>query len=309
MRSIPRLNWLAGCMAVALAGTVSAQAPSKAPAKPAAAHPSASASADPVVISAGTEQIHASQFSALLKAAPPENQAAMQANKRAVADELGKMLALVNEAHRRGLDQDPAFKAQMLLARDNALAKAVVDKLQVSSAPTDAQAKAYYDGHLSEFGQTKVKHILIGDNETQGSPSTRTQADALAKANLVEAKLKSGGDFAAVAKTDSDDPCSKDKGGELGDITPGQTVPEFETAINTLPVGQLSAPVHTRYGYHLIMVESRATMPFEKAKPAISDQLTTQAVSSAIDKIATGAHVVVSNSYFGPAKPAGPAHQ
>jgi len=310
MRSIPRLSALA--LVPVVTGALLAQTPAKPPAthpaKPAGA--AAASAADPVVISVGTSQIRASQFNALIKAAPPENQAAMEANKRAVADELGKMLALVQEAQRRGLDQDATFKAQMMLARDNALAKAVVDKLQASAAPTDAQAKAYYDAHLAEFGQTKVKHILVGDNEVQGSPNQRTQADALAKVNQIEAKLKAGGDFAALAKTDSDDPGSKDKGGELGDVAPGQTVPEFDTAIKTLPVGQVSDPVHTRFGYHIIVVEARDTMPFEQAKSSISDQLTTQTVTGEIDKIAANAHITVSDSYFGPAKPTPPpAHQ
>lgn len=277
------------------------------PAKPAASpKTAASAATDPVVISVGTQQIRASQFDALVKAAPPENQAEMMANKRAVADELGKMLALVDEAHRRGYDQDPSFKAQMMLARDNALAKSVVDKLQAQTKPTDAEVKAYYDAHTAQYAQTKVKHILVGDSETQGGPNPRTQAEALTKVNAVEARLKKGEDFAAVAKAESDDPGSKDKGGELGDITPGQTVPEFETAVNALPVGKVSDPIHTRFGYHIVEVESRTTMPFEQAKAAITEQLAGDSVNAAVDKIASNAHVVVNESYFGPAKPAVP---
>ena len=155
----------------------------------------------------------------------------MLANKRAVADELGKMLALDAEARRQGLDQNAAFRTQMLLARDQALANAVVNKLQATAAPTDADIQAYYTAHASEFGQTKLRHILVGDNETQGGPNPRTQAEALTKVNQLSAQLKAGADFATVAKASSDDPGSKDKGGELGDIAPGQTVPEFEAAV------------------------------------------------------------------------------
>lgn len=299
MRSIPARSIPALGVALALASGAVLMAQSKPAASPAKP-------ADPVVISAGGEQIRASQFNALIQAAPAENQAAMMANKRAVADELGKMLALVSEAHRQGLDQAPNFQAQMMLARDNALAKSVVDKLQATAVPTDAQIQAYYTAHATEFGQTKVRHILVGDNESAGGPNPRTQAEALAKANQLAAKLKAGGDFAAIAKTDSDDPGSKDKGGELGEVSPGQTVPEFDAAITKLPVGQVSDPVHTRFGYHIIQVEGRSTMPLEQAKPIIQDQLTSQAVNNAVNKIATDAHVVVSDSYFGPAKPTPP---
>ncbi len=274
------------------------------PAKPAA---TAAAGSDPVVISVGTEAIHASQFDALVKAAPPQNQAEMNANKRAVADELGKMLALVQEAHRRGLDQDPSFKAQMMLARDNALAKSVVDKLQAETTPTDAAIKTYYDTHTAEFSQAKVRHILIGDSESPGGPNPRTQAEALTKVNQVEDQIKKGGDFATLAKANSDDPGSKDKGGDLGAISPGETVPEFETAVNTLPIGKVSDPVHTRFGYHIIEVESRSTMPFDQAKPQIAQQLAGDAVNKRIDQLATAAHVTISDSFFGPAKPTPPA--
>lgn len=296
---------LAASATILFTGTLLAQTPAK-PAG-AQAHPSATTAtaSDPVVITVGTQQIRASQFDALIKAAPPENQSAMLADKRAVADELGKLVALAEEAHRLGLDQDSGFRAQMLVDRDNALAKSVVDRLQSQSTPSDAQAKTYYDAHSADFAQTKLRHILVGDNETEGGPNPRSQAEALAKVNKIADQLKQGADFAAVAKSDSDDPGSKDKGGEL-EITPGQTVPEFETAVNALPVGKISDPIHTRYGYHIVQVESRATMPFDQAKPLIVEQLTGDSVTNAINRIAANAHIVISDSYFGPAKPPAP---
>ncbi len=261
---------------------------------------------DPVVISVGAQQIRASEFNALLAGAPPQSRAAMEANKRAVAEQLAKMLALVEAAHRHGLDQSPAFRVQMMLSRDNALAKSEVDRLQAAAVPTAAQEQAFYSAHATQFRQTKLRHILIGDNETPGGGSSRTPAQALAKAQKIEAELKAGGDFAAIAKAQSDDAGSKAKGGELGEISPGETVPEFETAVNALPVGKISEPIHTRFGYHIVEVESRSTMPFTQAKPLIAQQLTQQNVATAIDRIAATAHVVISNSFFGPAKPPAP---
>lgn len=271
------------------------------------AKPSAAAT-DPIVITAGVEHIRASQLDALIAAAPDQTRAEMEANKRAVAEELGKMLALDAEAKRQGLDQSPAFKVQMMVARDSALAKAEVERLQTTAKPTDAQIQAYYTAHASEFQQTKLRHILVGDNETPNGPNPRTKEAALAKANDVEARLKKGDTFAAVAKEVSDDPGSKDKGGELGQISPGQTVPEFESAVAKLPVGQVSEPIHTRFGYHIVEVESRTTVPLTEAKSNIEQQLATQSVTDAINKIATDAHITLNDSYFGPVKPAGPGH-
>lgn len=280
---------VSAALGLALASTLAAQAAAK------------PAPSDPVVISAGSERIHASQFQALIDAAPAQNRAAMEAHKREVADELGKMLALVQEADKRGLNQDPAFKAQMMLARDNALAKALVTKLETETKPTPAQVQAYYSAHQAEFQQTKLRHILISDNESQGSPSKLTPAEALSKAQKLDAQLKAGADFAALAKANSDDPGSKDKGGELGEVSPGETVPEFESAVNALPIGKISDPIHTRFGYHIVEVEARTAMPFAEAQPQIERQLATQAVEKAIDTITAAAHVNISDSYFGPA--------
>ncbi|MGH9466186.1 MAG: peptidylprolyl isomerase [Terriglobales bacterium] len=257
-------------------------------------------SSDPIVISAGSEHIHASQFQALIDSAPAQNRSAMEANKRAVANELGKMLALVSAADQRGLDKTAGFKATMMLDRDNALARAMVSKLQADSKATTVQEQAFYKAHATDFQQTKLRHILISDNEAPDSPSKLTAAQALAKAQKVEAQLKAGANFATLAKADSDDTGSKDKGGELGTMSPGQTVPEFETAVNKLPVGVVSAPIHTRFGYHVVEVESRSTLPFAQAQPEIANQLNTQNVEHAIDAIAARSHVVISDSFFGP---------
>ncbi|MGH9476701.1 MAG: peptidylprolyl isomerase [Terriglobales bacterium] len=294
---ISALSLPAGCT-VALGLSLAASLAAQATAKPAAS--------DPVVISAGAEHIRASEFQALLDGAPAQNRAAMEQHKREVANQLGQMLALVQEADKRGLNQDPAFKAQMMLARDNALAKAMVAKLEAGAQPSPAQEQAYYSAHSAKFQQTKLRHILISDNEAQGSPSKLTPAEALAKAQKIDAQLKAGGNFAALAKANSDDPGSKDKGGELGEISSGETVPEFETAVSALPVGKISDPIHTRFGYHIVEVEARSTMPFAGAQADIERQLSTQAVEKAIGSITAAAHVTISESYFGPA-PKAPA--
>ena len=110
---------------------------------------------------------------------------------------------------------------------------------------TDAQIKQYFDKNHAAFDkpeQVKARHILVPDLKT---------------AEKVEADLKSGKDFAAEAKQYSIDPGSKDKGGDLGTFRRGQMVPAFDKAAFSLPVGQISQPVKSPFGYHIIQVESR----------------------------------------------------
>ncbi|HEX9115300.1 MAG TPA: peptidylprolyl isomerase [Anaerolineae bacterium] len=97
------------------------------------------------------------------------------------------------------------------------------------------------------------------------TPAPRSDAEALARAKEVKAKLDAGGDFAKLAEQYSDDPGSAKSGGDLGWFGKGQMVPEFETAALALAVNQISDPVKTTYGYHIIQVlEKDAQHPIDQ---------------------------------------------
>jgi peptidyl-prolyl cis-trans isomerase D len=122
---------------------------------------------------------------------------------------------------------------------------------------TDADVQAYYASHIAAYTvkeQVKARHILI--SVPQGADA-KVDAAAKAKAEDLLKQIKAGGDFAALAAANSDDPGSKSTGGELGTFTRGKMVPEFEKAAFALQPGQTSDPVKTSFGYHLIQVESR----------------------------------------------------
>ncbi|MGZ3518017.1 MAG: peptidylprolyl isomerase [Vulcanimicrobiaceae bacterium] len=136
--------------------------------------------------------------------------------------------------------------------------KAVGSNIKVS----DAQIKAYFDKNHAAFDtpdEVKARHILVPDLKT---------------AEKVEADLKSGKDFAAEAKQYSQDPGSKDKGGDLGYFRRGQMVPAFEKYAFTAPIGKISPPIKSPFGYHIIQVEDRKTG--KKASLAdVHDQIAT----------------------------------
>ncbi len=144
----------------------------------------------------------------------------------------------------RGLTESDvrnALREQIIL--DKALAKDVT--------VTPAQIKDYFDKNHATFDkpeQVTARHILV--------PS-------LALANQIEADLKSGQNFATLAKKYSTDPGSKDKGGELGSFRRGQMVPSFDKYAFSAPIGQISPPIKSPFGYHIIQVESRT--PGQKA--------------------------------------------
>ena len=122
----------------------------------------------------------------------------------------------------------------------------------------DADLQAYYNAHRADYHvdkQVKVRHILI--SVPQGADA-KTDAAAKAKAQDLLAKIKGGADFAALAKANSNDPGSKDSGGELGYVkADGTMVPAFQNAAMALQPGQTSDLVKTQFGYHIIQAEAR----------------------------------------------------
>ena len=131
--------------------------------------------------------------------------------------------------------------------------------------------KAYYDKHPDRFKQpdlVSVRHILVTVKQGEGKQGL-SEVEAKARIAKIQAELKKGAKFEALAKKYSDDPGSKENGGLYADADPSGWVPEFGAAARTQPVGKVGAPVKTTYGYHLIKVESRKPsrqVPFEEAK-------------------------------------------
>lgn len=116
---------------------------------------------------------------------------------------------------------------------------------------SEASLRKYFDDHKAEFSQNCLSHILV-----------KNQADAVA----VLARLKGGEDFATVAKAVSIDTGSGAKGGDLGCNPKGVFVPEFDEVASELPINQLSDPVRTQYGFHIILVKERKDASFESAR-------------------------------------------
>jgi foldase protein PrsA len=132
---------------------------------------------------------------------------------------------------------------------------------------TDAEIHKYYTEHPQLYAQPEsrdIRHILVKGK---------------AKADQLYAQLKAGASFAALAKKNSTDPGSKDQGGKLT-ISKGQTVPEFDKTAFALKTNELSKPVKTQYGWHIIQamsnVKPRKTTPEKQVKESIRQQLLQQ---------------------------------
>jgi len=155
----------------------------------------------------------------------------------------------------RGLSEQDV---QDLIRRQIILDKAVGSNVHVAPSQVAAYFKLNH-AQLDQPAQARARHILVADLPT---------------ALKVEADLKAGKDFAAVAKQYSMDPGSKDNGGELGTFPRGRMVPTFDAYVFSGPVGKISAPIKSPLGYHIIQIESRT--PATKATLANSTPKITQ---------------------------------
>src|ERR1700685_1310715 len=160
-------------------------------------------------------------------------------------------------------------------------------KLRATTAVGDDALRAYYNSHIDEYkveNRVHVEHILF---KTVGKTDAEI-AEIRQKAEDVLKKAKSGANFEDLAKKFSEDDATKPKGGDLGGIIEGQTVPDFQQAAFTLPKGSVSDLVKTQYGFHIIKVldhESAHTKTFDEVRNTIQPVVLEEQVTAQANKI------------------------
>ena len=138
---------------------------------------------------------------------------------------------------------------------------------------SEADVQSAYDEAAKEFKPQKefnASHILVASED---------------EAKAIEAQLKDGGDFAAIAKEKSTDPGSGAQGGSLGWFGAGQMVPEFQAAVETLKPGEISAPVQSQFGWHIVRldeVRDTAFPPLAEVKDQIENQVRQQKLEAEV---------------------------
>lgn len=163
-----------------------------------------------------------------------------------------------------------AHKATFKTQEKRSLGVIILDpeKINAGIHIPDAELQKDYTASLDKFRvpeRVMARHILIKSDATNDA-AMKAKAEGLLK------QIQAGGDFAKLAKENSQDPGSSDKEGELGWLVRGQTVPEFEKSAFSMQPGQVSGLVKTTYGYHIIKTEQHQAarvMPFEEAKAQV----------------------------------------
>lgn len=183
--------------------------------------------------------------------------------KKQVLEQVIAFELIHNHALKEGMDKDEQYNVQVENAKKEILTQYAIGKLLSGIEVSEADAVGFYFQNKEAFldeESVSARHILVDD---------------LTQAEEIVAKIKDGLDFSQAAMEYSTCP-SKSRGGDLGQFTRGRMVPEFEEAAFKLEVGQVSEPVKTQFGYHIILVDSKTEAKekaYEEVKPMIMNEL------------------------------------
>lgn len=203
----------------------------------------------------------------LIQSMPPQyaQQLQMSGDEALVEEAINQELFLL-DAQDKNLEESPLYQAEMKRLKKQLLRGVAINSVLENVAVDEADVKAYYDDHSHEFiGEEEISasHILVDSEEAAAD---------------VKRRLDEGAVFAELAKEVSSCP-SSENGGNLGHFTRGRMVPEFEEAAFALELDEVSEPVQTQFGYHIIKLDHRheaRKYEFEEVREQIETNLRNQ---------------------------------
>ena len=217
---------------------------------------------------------------ALMSQALKSGQPASPDLEKQVRDEVVLREMFMQEAERRGLAGSADFKTQMEFARQTLLIRELFADYSKKNPTTDAEIQAEYDKFKAQASGTeyRARHILVEKED---------------EAKALIAQIKGGAKFEDVAKKNSKDTGSGEKGGDLDFANPGSYVPEFGGALTKLKKGEMTeVPVKSQFGYHIIRLEDTREAqfpPLAEVKPQIEQRLAQVKMAAFRDEIRTKA--------------------
>jgi len=188
---------------------------------------------------------------------------------------------LSQAAEKQKLEDRPDVKHRLAFDHNRLLMEALLQDAGKAALSDEAEHKLYDEAIKQVKAEEEVhaRHILVVSED---------------EAKAILAQLKGGADFVALAKEKSKDPGSAESGGDLGYFTKEQMVPEFAEVAFKLGKGQVSDPVKTQFGWHIIKVEDRRTKPtptFEQVKPQIDNYIAHRAQAELVENLRKSANV------------------
>lgn len=273
----------------------------------AAAGPVAAQDKDPLIAKVNGTEIHQSDMAAAEEEAGQIPPMSPEAKQDYLVQFMADMILVAKVAEDKKMGDTAEFKKHLDFTRKKLL---MSDLLQATAkeAITDDAMHKVYDEAVKQMGQEQevhARHILIraaAGDETAGKAAED-------KIKAIIARLKKGEDFETVAKEVTEDPSGKANGGDLGYFSKEQMVPEFSNVAFKLEKGQISEPVKTQFGWHVLKVEDKRVKPtpkFEDVKPQIEQYVARKAQAELVQKLRAEAKIEKMYKTEPPAAPAEP---
>ena len=262
-------------------------------------------SKDPLVAKVNGTEIHQSDLAVAEEEAGQLPPMSPDAKQDYLVQFMADMLLVSKAAEAKKLGDGPDFKRKLDFTRNKLLMESLLQLVGKEALTDEAMHKVYEDAvkQMGEEKETHARHILF--RAPPGDEKAGKEAEDKAKA--VIARLKKGEDFAKVAGELTEDPSGKANGGDLGYFSKEQMVPEFSDVAFGLENGQISGPVKTQFGWHVIKVEDKRTKPtpkFEEVKPQLEQYVARKAQAELVAKLRADAKIERLDK---PATPADPA--
>jgi len=237
---------------------------------------------DPVVAKVNGAEIRQSDL-ALAEEDLGQNAPAMDENAKRdyLIAFMTDIILAAKAAEAKKVPDQKEFKSRLAYTRNKILMETLLQAEGKAAATEQAMRKVYEDATKQMAGETEVRarHILVATED---------------EAKKILEELKKGTDFAELAKMRSKDPGAAAEGGDLGYFSKDQMVPEFAEVAFKLDKGQMSDPVKTQFGWHIIKVEDKRAKPaptFEEVKDQVQTFVTRKAQAEYITKLREGAKI------------------
>jgi peptidyl-prolyl cis-trans isomerase C len=263
---------------------------------------------DPVVAKVNGVEIHQSDLAVAEEEAGQIPPMSPEAKRDYLVQFVADMILVSKAAEAKKFGDGEEFKRKLDFARKKLLMEGLLQSVGKEALTDAAMHKVYDDAvkQISEEKEVHARHILF--RATANDEKAGKEAEDKVKAVIV--RLKKGEDFAKVAGELTEDPSGKANGGDLGYFTKEQMVPEFSEAAFKLEKGQVSEPVKTQFGWHVIKVEEKRVKPapkFEDVKPQIENFVVRKAQAELVTKLRAEAKIEKMYKTEEPAKKDEPA--
>jgi len=273
-----------------------------------AAGPVAAQDKDPLIATVNGTEIHQSDLAVAEEEAGQLPPMSPDAKKDYLVQFMADMILVSKAAEAKKMGDGADFKRKIAFARNKLLMEQLLQSVGKEALTDEATHKVYDDAvkQLGEQQEVHARHILI--RAAPGDDKAGKEAEDKIKA-VIE-RLKKGEDFAKVASDVTEDPSGKANGGDLGYFSKEQMVPEFSDTAFKLEKGQVSEPVKTQFGWHVIKVEdkrAKAVPKFEEVKPQIESYVTRKAQAELVTKLRAEAKIEKMYKTETPAAPVKPA--